>query len=549
MLRLNSNLDLIMALENELKRLSPQLSLSLKGGDPFNQLLDVVRFSIDALLIEKRNLEQDLTKLISNGTERAKSDSLDTINSKRKLAIAQKELERYQQLLIEKEKGLKIRETELNAAIHDFTEERKLSQVEGSIREGKVQELESKFLALRDKEAEIKMLSDRINDERNNILKLKEKTEINYMESEKTREINLITQENLKKDIRLFEVEKQILEEKTQAFALKQISIEKSQEELERKMSQINDERNKISREREYLQSLKQEISDQKVSLQEALQESDKPKRLVEGTLGDLQSDPAISDFTEGKDILGIYQKLQEQIEIYNEEITIREAKIADQQDRLRSDRERLNYSIDAIEQIQAKLNDTKNEILTFRNEILYEFEALFTKCTGIYTSISKKLPVPEELYSRMTQNLYLFPDMEGKGSGSQLRGDLDSRLIEEMMVELENKLRLLEEKQAELEAEAIRNARNTENLRRTMSELDLAKIQLEEREERFKVQSYNLTVGMRALANKENELMNCRAELDKRTNLLNIKEQQLNLRSLQAKDRGLSISDIQGNL
>ena len=116
-------------------------------------------------------------------------------------------------------------------------------------------------------------------------------------------------------------------------------------------------------------------------------------------------------------------------------------------------------------------------------------------------------------------------------------------------MVELENKLRLLEEKQAELEAEAIRNARNTENLRRTMSELDLAKIQLEEREERFKVQSYNLTVGMRALANKENELMNCRAELDKRTNLLNIKEQQLNLRSLQAKDRGLSISDIQGNL
>ena len=538
-----------MALENELKRLSPQLSLSLKGGDPFNQLLDVVRFSIDALLIEKRNLEQDLTKLISNGTERAKSDSLDTINSKRKLAIAQKELERYQQLLIEKEKGLKIRETELNAAIHDFTEERKLSQVEGSIREGKVQELESKFLALRDKEAEIKMLSDRINDERNNILKLKEKTEINYMESEKTREINLITQENLKKDIRLFEVEKQILEEKTQAFALKQISIEKSQEELERKMSQINDERNKISREREYLQSLKQEISDQKVSLQEALQESDKPKRLVEGTLGDLQSDPAISDFTEGKDILGIYQKLQEQIEIYNEEITIREAKIADQQDRLRSDRERLNYSIDAIEQIQAKLNDTKNEILTFRNEILYEFEALFTKCTGIYTSISKKLPVPEELYSRMTQNLYLFPDMEGKGSGSQLRGDLDSRLIEEMMVELENKLRLLEEKQAELEAEAIRNARNTENLRRTMSELDLAKIQLEEREERFKVQSYNLTVGMRALANKENELMNCRAELDKRTNLLNIKEQQLNLRSLQAKDRGLSISDIQGNL
>ena len=549
MLRLNSNLDLIMALENELKRLSPQLSLSLKGGDPFNQLLDVVRFSIDALLIEKRNLEQDLTKLISNGTERAKSDSLDTINSKRKLAIAQKELERYQQLLIEKERGLKIRETELNAAIHDFTEERKLSQVEGSIREGKVQELESKFLALRDKEAEIKMLSDRINDERNNILKLKEKTEINYMESEKTREINLITQENLKKDIRLFEVEKQILEEKTQAFALKQISIEKSQEELERKMSQINDERNKISREREYLQSLKQEISDQKVSLQEALQESDKPKRLVEGTLGDLQSDPAISDFTEGKDILGIYQKLQEQIEIYNEEITIREAKIADQQDRLRSDRERLNYSIDAIEQIQAKLNDTKNEILTFRNEILYEFEALFTKCTGIYTSISKKLPVPEELYSRMTQNLYLFPDMEGKGSGSQLRGDLDSRLIEEMMVELENKLRLLEEKQAELEAEAIRNARNTENLRRTMSELDLAKIQLEEREERFKVQSYNLTVGMRALANKENELMNCRAELDKRTNLLNIKEQQLNLRSLQAKDRGLSISDIQGNL
>ena len=324
-------------------------------------------------------------------------------------------------------------------------------------------------------------------------------------------------------------------------------------------MSQINDERNKISREREYLQSLKQEISDQKVSLQEALQESDKPKRLVEGTLGDLQSDPAISDFTEGKDILGIYQKLQEQIEIYNEEITIREAKIADQQDRLRSDRERLNYSIDAIEQIQAKLNDTKNEILTFRNEILYEFESLFTKSSGMCTSLSKKLPLIDELYSRMNQNLYIFSSatdtgvspeefkvkrFEGKTNGYQLEGTLDSRVIEEMMIELENKLRMLEEKQIEIETEAIGNATTAENLRLAKEKLDSAKTELEEKEERFKVQHYNLTVGVRALTNKENELMNYRLELDKRTNLLNIKEQQLNLRVLQARDKGLNLSD-----
>ena len=566
MSRLNSNFELIKALENELKKLSPQLSISSKGGDPLNQIVDIVRFSIEALLSEKRNLEQESIKLIRSGTERVQSDSFDTTNSKKRLVIAQKELERYQQLLIEKEKSLQIREAELDTAAYEFTEERKISQVEASIIEGKAHELEIRIMALRDKESQLKNMTDtfeierrKIEDEKNTILKIKQKIEENCMESEKIREINLITQENLQRDIKLFEVEKQILEEKVQAQALKQDYIEKSQEDLERKKRQIDEERNKISREREYLQNLKQEISDQKISLQEDLQESEKTKRLIEGTLSELKSKPTASNFTETKDIVGIYAKLQGQIEIYNSEVNIREAKIADQQDRLRKDRERLNYSIDAIGQIQNRLIATKNEILAFRNEILYEFESLFTKSSGMCTSLSKKLPLIDELYSRMNQNLYIFSSatdtgvspeefkvkrFEGKTNGYQLEGTLDSRVIEEMMIELENKLRMLEEKQIEIETEAIGNATTAENLRLAKEKLDSAKTELEEKEERFKVQHYNLTVGVRALTNKENELMNYRLELDKRTNLLNIKEQQLNLRVLQARDKGLNLSD-----
>lgn len=555
----NSNFEFIMAIDNELKKLSPGLSISLKNGEPLTQVLDIVRFSINALINEKAKLMQESSKIFRTTTAKSHSDSVET--KKTKFVNAKQELDLYEDLLAQKVKILEGQEIQFAEKLKRFEDEKANFQLEKSILDTKAHELEIRILALKDKETSLKKdLSVFANDkkdleeEKNNILRMKQKVEENYNESEKIREVNLIAQENLQKDIKIFQVEKQILEDRSQSVSLKETYIEKLQEDIERKKRILDEEKLNNIREQEYLKELKQEISEKKMTLHEESQETERTKRFIEGKVIELKNGP-ISLVSEPKEILNLYNKLQSQIEVFNEEILIRETRFLHQQQKLKKDQEKLAFFFNLAQKIEHKLNETKEEISQFRREIVAEAEMILANANELCTSLNERFPMLDALYSRMHQNLFLFSSATDVGiSAKDLKAkrfevrtaansanSFDTKMMEELMKELENKLRVVEGREKEIQNEADIMEKSSMALKLAKEKLDTAIVEIQEKEERLKVQFYNLNVGIKALSSKENEIMAYRVELDKRANLLNIKEEQMNLKSLQFQDKPIS--------
>ena len=364
MSRSSKTSDFFRCVEKELKRISPTISLPMQKADTLNFIIEVLRMSIDVLLEEKTNLEQEYKKLNSGRSSRLSNEGYsDLSQAKLKIASTQKELSRYEDLLKEKEKKIDEKQADFELYMKSALVEKEILDNEKSIIEAKSKELELRIQSFQEKEFQMqKNFNDFISDkkkidaEKAIIKQMKEKIEANYNESEKIREVNIMAHENIKKDIEKYEVENKVLEDRMALVALKQDYLEKMQYDIDRKKKILDEEKEKFSKDKENLLAFKQQISDERLALHEEMQELEKTKKSLDLQETHLKHQKTFEEKPETKDFDSLYDKLKAQIQVFNEEINIRESKLTEKQAKVLFDQKKVSESFFKIQKIEEKL-------------------------------------------------------------------------------------------------------------------------------------------------------------------------------------------------
>lgn len=550
------NTDFIKSLEREIKRLSPSLSLSTRTNDPLGQILEIVRIAVDTLIEEKKSLESEYTRLSRGNSPKISSeDSKELSISKSKIFSAQKELSKIEELLKAKEKRLDISDQENIILSSKLEDERRILDYEKSQLQSKTRELEIRIRALREKEADFTSSTENFwrekaafEREKQSFLLVKQKIEENHSESEKIKEITLITQENLQKEREKFDFEWRMLEEKAAAMTLKQDYIEKSQLDLERKKKMIEEERTKFLIEKESLIKIKQQISDERLSRFEERQENNKSKRI---------DDSKINESGEARELSKIFDYLKSQIEVYNKEVTSKELKIGMQQQGIKKNHEKLSNEFSGLGLIHQSLQRTKSDILQFNNYILPQIEDAFKEANSLVQTFVKRFAEVEIIEKKLSKYLEIASKENGSPKERKVQITIEKPyfnsesvspdMIEDLTKELENKIKVVEAKERELNTGILENTKTAEYLKDVRNKLNEAKANINEERDKIKMQVYQLEQGIKTLTAKENEVQEYKKELDKRANLLKIKEKQLDLQLIKHKESSSqSLSDYQ---
>lgn len=550
------NTDFIKSLEREIKRLSPSLSLSTRTNDPLGQILEIVRIAVDTLIEEKKSLESEYTRLSRGNSPKISSeDSKELSISKSKIFSAQKELSKIEELLKAKEKRLDISDQENIILSSKLEDERRILDYEKSQLQSKTRELEIRIRALQEKEADFTSSTENFwrekaafEREKQSFLLVKQKIEENHSESEKIKEITLITQENLQKEREKFDFEWRMLEEKAAAMTLKQDYIDKSQLDLERKKKMIEEERTKVLIEKESLIKIKQQISDERLSRFEERQENNKSKRI---------DDSKINESGEARELSKIFDYLKSQIEVYNKEVTSKELKIGMQQQGIKKNHEKLSNEFSGLGLIHQSLQRTKSDILQFNNYILPQIEDAFKEANSLVQTFAKRFAEVEIIEKKLSKCLEIASKENGSPKERKVQITIEKPyfnsesvspdMIEDLTKELENKIKVVEAKERELNTGILENTKTAEYLKDVRNKLNEAKANINEERDKIKMQVYQLEQGIKTLTAKENEVHEYKKELDKRANLLKIKEKQLDLQLIKHKESSSqSLSDYQ---
>lgn len=550
------NTDFIKSLEREIKRLSPSLSLSTRTNDPLGQILEIVRIAVDTLIEEKKSLESEYTRLSRGNSPKISSeDSKELSISKSKIFSAQKELSKIEELLKAKEKRLDISDQENIILSSKLEDERRILDYEKSQLQSKTRELEIRIRALQEKEADFTSSTENFwrekaafEREKQSFLLVKQKIEENHSESEKIKEITLITQENLQKEREKFDFEWRMLEEKAAAMTLKQDYIDKSQLDLERKKKMIEEERTKVLIEKESLIKIKQQISDERLSRFEERQENNKSKRI---------DDSKINESGEARELSKIFDYLKSQIEVYNKEVTSKELKIGMQQQGIKKNHEKLSNEFSGLGLIHQSLQRTKSDILQFNNYILPQIEDAFKEANSLVQTFAKRFAEVEIIEKKLSKCLEIASKENGSPKERKVQITIEKPyfnsesvspdMIEDLTKELENKIKVVEAKERELNTGILENTKTAEYLKDVRNKLNEAKANINEERDKIKMQVYQLEQGIKTLTAKENEVQEYKKELDKRANLLKIKEKQLDLQLIKHKESSSqSLSDYQ---
>ncbi|OMJ84228.1 hypothetical protein SteCoe_14715 [Stentor coeruleus] len=560
----NKNTDFINLLEKEIKRLSPSLSLSLKSADPLGQILEIVRIATDTLIEEKKTLELEYTQLSRESSPRLLGeDSKELRDSKAKILYAQKELSKIQGLLKAKEKRLDAKEQEILSQTSKLSEDRRILDFEKSELEFKTQELESNIRSLQEKESSFSISSNKywldkesLEKEKDAIHILKQKIEKNYSESEKIKELAMLAEENLKKEQEILKVERQMLEEKAQDLSSKQKYIDRTHTELEREKKIIDIEKKKIFNEKDELVKIKQQISDDRLSCHEEQQETEKSKKTNESRMSEAR--PSI-DSSKSRELAKIYEKLKAQIEIFNKETEDREIIISCQQQTMRSDTEKISKNYANLSLIEQSLLRTKSEILEFNKIILPQIEDMYKESISLFQTFAVRFSEVEALERKLAEYLNMTgpsengtsptekrvkimdkkslereENMEGHGKSNMENGVRLSTELE--MRDLESRIKAVEIRERELDFALLDNSRMTEYLKKAKNKIRVDKDKVREEKDKIKIQAFQLEQRIKALTIKENEIQSFKIELDKKANLLKIKEKQLDLKIINTR-------------
>lgn len=506
----------------------------------------------EKMLDDKQPLNEGNKRPNTISPNYSSSQISDILGTKNKIKEAILKLNRYEKILMEKEHKLASQQQEFKSVLHAFAEQKQLFDIEKEDlykyredHEKKAFELEKGFAKLNIMKEEFEDEKSKFDIEKEEIQKIKEMTELNYKESEKVVQVAAIKGKKISDELTHIEEASFKIEEQWDCLNQKEEELSRLQSKLNFQQEDLEKAFEKLNIQKKTLNDLRDNIKEESLMLKFQQEELEKTKISVECKIQELNSLKISSNIYENKDLDYLYNKLKEQIEVYNQEMSIKELRLLKEQKKIKESHQHMMQTFQDLKLIQFSLESSKAEIKDFYENMVLEFEEMFSKISKISEIFSEKSGKLDELLKKIAENI---TDIAGtketedfsprnQVSDKPTEDFYDLKEIDELTKELISKLKIVNTKEKFLDNErnhykskflALKKAKET--IKKNNEDIISAK-------EKMKIQLYHLEQGVKTLTGKENELKFIQQELDKKMNLLKIKENQIELRSLQLRD------------
>lgn len=400
--------ELISALEQELHRLSPDLSFSKTNIDPYTQLLYIVKVSIDTLLEEKASIKSEITKLNREHSPRScQSEPADVNKTSSKLIDAQKELKKFERLLRQKEKKIHEQESELKKFSLSLNEQEQKLKEDLKIFQAKSIEQEKRLRELIRRENILREQQDKLN-----TIKLEDNKNANTINGSKFQRCYSERTGNgqedslslyLKKCTLKIEEDKKQLDTKEKQLLEKQNKLESLEAELKLKIQECEKEKIKYINSTEPKQQ-RTEFSTEKSSFVNKKNLFD-PKSFIVSIYKELEQN---LDVLEG---VGPLTKLKEVFELIIDEINEKEKILDDRTKKLLREEEKMLNKSKEFYTVTEQFDRLKNEIRDFNKSLKKDIEFMFSRVKLQSEEFSKNLKEVESLRKQLAQSIFLSPD------------------------------------------------------------------------------------------------------------------------------------------
>ena len=487
-----------------------------------------------------------------------------------KIQRAQKELQSYEMLLINKEKSLLSRSEELNNSIESITLER--SQLE---KERILFDIEKQTF-MKDK-FENQSINDKLRGkfEKFKVKKygLKEKIkEYDDLTRKKKEEIEIIEkiknsfkddQENIKAEYAKIDTEGKILRNNIKILANKKNEIEKLGEEIS-KMKNLNEkEKNNLMKERENIQRIKKMLTDERNLLKNEIKEAENARKHYEDCLKIQEEKSADSAISTPENIGRLIEALKRQINVFNEEISIKEKKIQAREESLEKNSKKAAKFARDIMDVEKSLIECKIELTSFKSKVIPEVQNMYLAAKELMYDLNEKINELNVINDKLDFDIKAIYDIKLMTSSHQEKIETHLKELEIKEIELkefainleerqscmsvlsdsrmditiselEHNLLLLKQKQEEVDKEALENSKNAEYLKNCIQEIESTKSKLMQEKLRYKEKSNLIELKQKQLTERFKELETFHSSLRKKElELSNLQKQICNIEYL----------------
>ena len=497
----------------------------------------------------------------------------------RKVREAQKQFETYEKLLKNKEEELEEKACRISQSYDDLRKEKKTLE-EKLIRfynEAKTVEA-SKITLLEDQKRfkleveELRKREEKLSKHESVLVEFQKKTEENYKKSESLKHQVSLDFEAVRKAQEKINFENKLLNDQLKSLSHKRDEFEKTRIELENNKKFAEEEKSKYILDRQNIQILKEKLTEERNMLRDEIHEAENARKLYEDKCKELDSKPYASQPSDYGDLDNLIESLQNQITVYNNEISIRESLLIEKDLKMQDDLATLNRNFENQRIIEESLRSTKAALLEMSSEIIPDLEILHKSLSVVSAEINQKSANMNELHARLDRDIALLGEVKVLAAAHQEK--LDKKLeeiqdkeeqlqhysmtleerqsnlsfasdpkMESTMMELEANLNILKEKQLEVDIESEENSKAAEYLKIAIIEIEETKAVLKNEKGKMKEKARNVELKNKYLNEKIKEIEMLRKDLDHRTDQLKDKERHISIDSIKQKDIYLNAS------
>lgn len=492
------------------------------------------------------------------------SELTEMIEAKNQLKKSHEKLSKYESELISKEQNIRIQEKDLKLILHAISEEKNKLSLEKQELEKKVAEsdilaydLEGKEQKLKKEQEAFKAEKTLFHKENQEVLALKAKIEKTVQETEKIYAANVIQNAQFSAELEKLEEEKFNFFLEKEKFEQDLFEFTKDKENLRFSQKNLELDKNALESEKHEVQKKMKHVKQEQEKLQNDLENIEKLRKKLEIQKLELNLLCETNLSGEAPKIKGLLDSLQQAMDVYNEEVTVRELKLAQKQAEIQKSSEKLLGSMVAFKQMHESLKRTKHEIYVFYTEVVPELEMISAKSKSIEESLKQNFKKIESLYLKMVESALrlgsskdsevTFMNFHEKNfeHGKKPQGEylFDYKNVDELTKELIGRVKNLCLREKEIEKQVREQKQISDILNKAKESILSGRKEIESEREKVNDQGFLIEQAIKSLQSKEYELKLFKQELDKRVSLLRAKENQMEVRMFQLRELQQSIS------
>lgn len=504
------------------------------------------------------------------GTDEQKSTLKETM---KKIVTAKKQLSSYEKLLADKERIIEERSQNLKEQSDKFAQEKRLfeSQYHDFLCQKENFELEQALLNKKKSEFQqslqkLNLKKSKYKQAKSEISALQAKTDENFKRSEFIKLQQQQDYENIKKAQEKIKRENAIILTQINTLAEKRNEFEKIKESIEKTQKSTEEDKQKVKQELEKIRQLKEDLTKERMVLRKEIKDTENARKKYEDDSFIRGSVCSTARNNEPGDANKLMESLQEQIEVYNKEISTREQLLQEKEEQLLIDLSLVYKNFQRQEEIESSLKRTKDELNLINKEIVPELEDLYITFKSIIEETKTKAQIITNMCEKINQDSELIIEIKELTAEQQSRIDKqieeihtkEKRLLEmshsieerqsnmsftsdtrvdSLVGELEANLRALREKQDDINREAEENSKTAEYLKKSIQEIEESKVFLMKEKMKIKEKNTLIERKQKALNDRQSEIENAKKALDMKAIELKFLEKEINLQKIKSSE------------